>query len=69
MDETKKPKSKRVPNMDLLDRAMGEFQDYGRVVSVKCDECDGLIEIVALGDSAWSMRCPCGKFNDTLRGI
>ncbi len=67
MTETNKETKKR--RLELLDAAMGEFQEHGRVITVKCDNCDKLIEIRALSDTAWAVSCPCGTFNDTFRGI
>ncbi|WP_437876800.1 hypothetical protein [Sorangium sp. So ce513] len=55
--------------MELLDLALGEFMRDGRVSSVWCDVCGGLIEVEAIGDSAYSVSCACGRFRDTLRGI
>lgn len=39
------------------------------ISSVQCDQCQGVIEFIRLGDSAWQSKCPCNKYNDNLRGI
>ena len=67
MEDAKREEKRR--HLALLDAAMAEFQEKGRVISVTCDVCGTPIEITAIGDEAWSVRCRCGKFNDTLRGL
>lgn len=59
----------KLNSIELLENAIGEFREFGKVVSAKCDSCGSLIKIVEIRESAWSVQCSCGKFNDTLRGI
>ena len=56
-------------DIEILEAALGEYNKYGRVVTVRCHSCGELIEIYPLGEAALSVKCSCGKFNDTLRGI
>lgn len=53
----------------LLEAAMHEFQQRGHVVDVKCEVCHEPIVVTALGETAWSLRCVCGAWKETLRGI
>jgi hypothetical protein len=55
--------------LKILEDAFLEFKRDGKVSTVHCFKCKGLIEIKALTDSAWSITCPCGRFTDTLHGI
>ena len=62
------------PDKELLrlyEAAFVEFTRSGKVTTVHCDKCGGLIEIRSLGilGSAWAMSCPCGRFKDTARGL
>jgi hypothetical protein len=66
--------SAKEPDKEMLrlyEMAFAEFSRDGKVASVRCDKCGGLIQVRALGSlgSAWAMSCPCGRFKDTLRGI
>jgi hypothetical protein len=63
----KEREQKRI--IDIFERAFGEFNHEGKVSTVKCHICGGLIEIKSLSASAWQMTCPCGKFNGSLRGL
>jgi len=60
---------KKIPAFDTLERALGEFMKDGRVSAVRCETCSGLIEISSVGSSAMVVRCTCGAYNDTLRGL
>src|SRR5262245_1504033 len=52
----------------LFELAFLEFERNGKVSSVHCDKCGGLIEIRRMGiGSACSMNCECGKFKTTIR--
>lgn len=53
----------------LYDAAALEFTRDGVITTVRCDSCGGLIHMEALSSSAWRQSCPCGKYNDTLRGL
>jgi hypothetical protein len=54
--------------LSLWKRAQEEYFAT-RTCSVLCDKCGGAITVVATGSAAWRMTCPCGRFNDTLRGL
>jgi len=55
----------------LYEAAFVEFTRTGKVTTVHCDKCGGLIEIRSLGSlgSALVMSCPCGRFKDAARGL
>lgn len=53
----------------ILDAGMAEYAAKGTVSNSHCEICHSLLRIRKLGESAWSVECNCGKFNDTLRGI
>lgn len=53
----------------LSDDAFGEFKRDGRVTTIRCHACGGLLEIMALSPEAWKSSCPCGKYNGTWRGL
>ena len=53
----------------LSDEAFGEFQRAGKVTTIHCHLCGGLLEIKALSPSAWESNCPCGKYKGTWRGL
>ncbi len=53
----------------LSDDAFGEFLRDGRVMTIFCHVCSGLIEFRALSPTAWQSTCPCGKYNGTWRGL
>jgi hypothetical protein len=55
--------------LKLNDDAFGEFLRDGKVSTVRCHVCGGLIEIRALSASAWESSCPCGKYKGTFKGI
>lgn len=57
------------PCLDTHQSALGEYFKHGRVVNVRCEKCNDVIEVEALSSSAWVMRCTCGTYNDTLRGL
>lgn len=54
---------------EVVERALSEFEAHGRVVSVECENCHGLLEVKRLSDTALSVKCTCGKYNDVLRGL
>jgi hypothetical protein len=66
-ENTKKP-ARDEGALQRLIEAFTQFSEKG-TPTVKCDRCHGLIEFQRLGSEAWESRCPCGKFNDTLRGL
>ena len=53
----------------VFEDAFAEFNRDGKVTTVRCHKCNGLIHIEALSPTAWQTRCPCGFHNDTLRGL
>lgn len=58
-----------VPAFQTFESALAEFMKDGSVSTVHCERCDALIEITAPNQSAIFMRCSCGAYNDTLRGL
>jgi len=57
------------PKIETLEAALAEFSDYGKVETVRCENCHEVIEIVRKGESALSVKCGCGLYNDNLRGL
>jgi hypothetical protein len=57
------------PNIETSIKAMEEYQDLGKVESVRCERCDEAIVIEPLGTTSMKMSCSCGLYNDTLRGL
>ena len=59
------------PNIDLLVKALEEYWQGGKVASVRCDRCGGLIEVTPEGEMgrAFSVNCPCGRYKDTMRRL
>jgi len=53
----------------VSDDAFGEFKRDGKVTTICCHVCGGLLEIRALGPEAWQSSCRCGKYNGTWRGL
>lgn len=68
-DTRQRPRRIDPAALDLLERAMEEYQQQGRVETVRCDRCGDVIQITALSPTAHAVECTCGKFRDTLRGI
>ena len=68
-----KPRKLRIDpvTQKTMDAALIEFTNRGKVTTVRCDACGSLIELDWLGKirTAVSMRCSCGKYNGTLRGL
>jgi hypothetical protein len=64
-DDSKKERSDE--DFKLYESAFQEFEASGKVSTVRCNQCGGLIEIAKVGISSFQMSCPCGKFNSTLR--
>jgi hypothetical protein len=57
------------PDFVTLEAALGEYKKYGKIEKARCERCKSLIEIVAKGDSALQVKCQCGLYDDTLRGL
>ncbi len=49
--------------------ALNEYFKNQKVESIRCERCKELIEVKALGNTAWTMNCKCGLYKDTLRGL
>jgi hypothetical protein len=52
-----------------LDLAFAEFERDGEVSTVTCQNCNGVIEIEALSATVWKMKCPCGLYGGTMKGL
>ncbi len=68
-DMNKRPSKDSRSGLYLLEKALAEYAETREVATVRCDECNQLLEIVPLGESALSVNCACGKFKDVLRGV
>lgn len=57
--------------LTILDAAILEFKRDGKVTTARCNVCASLIELQWLGPirSAVSVKCPCGKFHGTMKGL
>jgi hypothetical protein len=51
------------------DDAFGEFKRDGRVTTIRCHACDGLLEIRTINPEVWQLSCPCGKYNGAWKGL
>ena len=58
-----------VPVFETFEAALAEFMKDGSVSTVRCERCEGVIEIAAPNPSGMIVRCSCGAYNDNLRGI
>ncbi|SHK46436.1 hypothetical protein SAMN02745181_3849 [Rubritalea squalenifaciens DSM 18772] len=65
----KKRKSLDSETFAIIEAALKEFKDHGRVLTVTCPHCGSLVEVKAAGSEIFEMKCDCGYFNDTLKGI
>ncbi len=57
------------PTIETSVKAQEEYWEHGKVETVRCERCHGLLGIARLGDSALKVSCSCGLYNDTLRGL
>ena len=57
------------PTINTLEMALGEYTKNGKVGTVHCERCNGLIEITRKSESTLSVKCECGLYNDNLRGL
>lgn len=57
------------PKMETFEAALAEYSKKQKVEYTRCERCSELIEIKQLGMSALSVKCECGLYNDTLRGL
>jgi hypothetical protein len=53
----------------LLEAAIAEFKASGTVKATCCDKCAGIINVERVGDDAFAVKCPCGKFWGSIRGL
>lgn len=66
------PKDSEAERELMLQRviaAMEEHEALGEVRSTRCHVCQDLLRVTPLGDTAWRLVCPCGRYADNLRGI
>ena len=70
MDMNEKP-SITPEILRIMETALREFKQDGKVVSARCDVCGSLIELNWLNDrrTAVSIQCSCGKFRGSLKGL
>lgn len=66
---TSKAEDDREKRMQVTIAALEEFSRVGRNESVVCDKCGAVLQIETRGDTAFTMKCDCGRYNDTLRGL
>src|SRR4051812_37533990 len=53
----------------IVESAIREFENHGKVLTVRCEKCGNLIEVKRRGQASWEFKCPCGWCNGVLRGI
>lgn len=56
-------------NLQLVIDAFEEFETHGEVKTVKREACGTPLKITTLSETAWKLRCECGRYEDTLRGL
>jgi hypothetical protein len=58
-------------DVKLMMAAMEEYGRDGKVSGVRCDLCGGLLEVTPIGETgrSLSVKCPCGRYKDTMRGL
>ena len=56
-------------NIETEIKALEEYQDNGKVVTVRCERCNELLKVEQLGKTAQAVSCSCGLYNDVLRGL
>ena len=57
------------PSIATLEAALAEFQKKGNVDGVRCERCASIVEIIRKTESVLTVKCTCGLYNDTLRGL
>ncbi|WP_284620694.1 hypothetical protein [Aquabacterium humicola] len=57
------------PSFATLEAALAEFQNKGKVEETRCERCVSVIEVTRKSESVLMVRCNCGLYNDTLRGL
>jgi len=53
----------------IVESAIREYEEHGKVVTVLCEKCGNLIEVKRRGDASWELKCRCGWCSGVLRGI
>jgi len=57
------------PSLATLEAALQEFQDKGKVEETRCERCTSVIEVTRKTESVMTVKCACGLYTDTLRGL
>ncbi len=59
------------PRIETWEAALGEFIKNKKVETVRCEQCNELIEVTQFGyeGSGYFMNCKCGLYKDNLRGL
>lgn len=57
------------PMLATLEAALSEFKENGKVERTRCERCASVIEVTSKTESVLTVRCECGLYNDTLRGL
>lgn len=59
------------PKFETYEAAFDEFIKNQKVVSIRCERCNELIEITQIGypGQGYVVKCKCGLYNDNLRGL
>ena len=52
-----------------LEKAFAEYLKNDENQSVCCDICGDTITIAVIGESAYSVKCKCGRYNSTMKGF
>jgi hypothetical protein len=65
----KKTKKTALPKFETELAALDEDDKFGEVKTVKCERCSQLLVVSKLGKTAWKVSCPCGLYDDTLKGF
>lgn len=57
------------PKVETFEAALAEYSKKQKVEFTRCERCNGPIEITPKGMTALTVKCECGLYNDTLRGL
>lgn len=57
-----------LPIVEAISKAIAQLVQ-GKAIDATCPQCQTVLYVQELGETAWSTRCECGKCNDTLRGL
>lgn len=57
------------PSFATLEAALAEFQKKGKVEETRCERCAAIVEVTRKTESVLMVRCDCGLYDDTLRGL